>query len=38
MCQALYWYLLDSGMLIDEDYVDDETFRVMSMDFEIESH
>ncbi len=36
MCEALYWYLMDNGILVDEDYVDDETFRIMAMDFEIE--
>lgn len=36
MCEALYWYLMDNGILVDEDYVDDETFRIIAMDFEIE--
>lgn len=35
MCEALYEYLMDEGILIDEDYIDDETFYMMAMDAEI---
>lgn len=35
MCEALYEYLMDEGILIDEDYIDDETFYMMAMDADI---
>ena len=35
MCEALYEYLIDNGIFADEDYIDDETFRIMAMDAEI---
>ncbi len=35
MCEALYQYLMDEGILIDEDYIDDETFYIMAMDADI---
>ena len=35
MCEALYEYLMDNGIFADEDYIDDETFRIMAMDAEI---
>lgn len=35
MCEALYEYLMDNGIFVDEDYIDDETFRIMAMDAEI---
>lgn len=37
MCEALYWYYINEGILIDEDYIDDEAFCIMAMDFEITS-